>query len=958
MLNVTIDGKSLQVPKNSSLLQAALDNGFEIPRLCHHPDLVPSGGCRLCLVEVDGYKDPVPSCTMAAADGMVIRTTGEELYRQRRAAVDLLISDHPMDCATCEKAGDCGLQRYAYEYQLTETTLEKEIHRELIQDDNPFFLRDHKYCILCGRCTRVCEEVVGADAISFGQRGIHTYIATPFDAEMRESSCVFCGSCVQVCPTAALLPKQRMGQGREWDLDRVHSVCGYCGVGCQIEYMLKRNGDGSATIAYARGFEGGAANGEFLCTKGRYGWDFAQNKERLSEPLVRKDLARELGLTSEEWQMPDTSPLTARNANAMDYFVPVSWDQALDIVADRVADTVKKNGPDSVFGLSSARCTNEDNYVFQKMMRATIGTNNVDHCARLCHSSTVAGLAKAFGSGAMTNSQREVRDCDCVFITGSNTAEAHPVLSYEVVRAVKKGANLIIVDPRKIPLTRHATLHLQARSGTDIFIFLAMMNVILREGWADTDFIKARTENFDEFAKSVADITPEVASEQSGVPVADIEKAARIYALGERAFGVSRYGEERGRSSILYSMGITQRSNGTNLVLTLANLALLTGNLGKPSSGVNPLRGQANVQGACDLGALPNVLPGYQPVTDESLRQKVAGIWGLNELPDKVGLTVVEMIAAAENGSVQAGVIMGENPMLSDPDLGHVEKSLRVLPFLAVAEIFLSETAQLAHVVFPARSSLEKDGTFTNTERRVQKLTPVLAEPGSARDDWRIFAELSKRIMQRLGKQDASYDFADTAAVAEEIAEVSPIYGGITHDRLGTQGLAWPCPDKDHPGTPILHTKEFKRGKGKFHAVPPELPHERPDEEYPYVLSTGRALYHFHTGTMTRRSGPLHWKEPKGYVEINPVDAEKLEVLDGRPIYVESRRGRIRALARVTDAVPSGLVFVPFHFREAAANLLTHHDKLDPSSKIPELKMCAVRLENPAARKRAAEAAS
>ncbi len=956
MLNVTIDGKSLQVPKDTTLLQAALDNGIDIPRLCHHPDLVPSGGCRLCLVEIDGYKDPVPSCTMAATEGMVVKTNSDELHKRRRDAVDLLISDHPMDCATCEKAGDCGLQQYAYIYDLKETTLEKEIHRELVQDDNPFFLRDHKYCILCGRCTRVCTEVIGADAIEFGQRGIHTYVATPFDSEMRDSSCVFCGSCVQVCPTAALLPKQRMGQGREWDLEKVRSVCPYCGVGCQVEYLLKKNGDGVPKIAYARGFEGGAANGEFLCTKGRYGWDFAQSDDRLTEPLMRKDLAKQLGLTDEDWQMPDGSPLTAKNA--IDNFIPVSWDQALDVIAERVADTVKKNGPDSVFGLASARCTNEDNYVFQKMMRATIGTNNVDHCARLCHSSTVAGLAKSFGSGAMTNGQREVRDVDCLFITGSNTAEAHPVLSYEVIRAVKKGANLIIVDPRKIPLTRHATLHLQAQSGTDIFIFMAMMNVILREGWADMEFIKARTENFEEFARSVAEITPEVAAEQSGVPAADIEKAARMYALGERAFGTSIYGDERGHSSILYSMGITQRSNGTNLVLTLSNLAMLTGNIGKPSTGVNPLRGQSNVQGACDLGALPNVYPGYQAVTDQALREKMAKAWGVEALPDNVGLTVVETMRASEAGTAQVGLIMGENPMMSDPDIGHVEKSLRTLPLLAVAEIFLSETAQLAHVVLPAKSGLEKDGTFTNTERRVQRLTPVIPSPGNARDDWSIFCDLARRIGERLGKTGINYDFADSSAVADEIASVSPIYGGISYDRLGTKGLIWPCPDKNHPGTPILHTKEFKRGKGLFVAVPPELPVERPDEEYPFVLSTGRALYHYHTGTMTRRSAPLHWREPKGYVEISEQDAEALGVMDGRPIYVESRRARVRAIARVTDRVPPGMVFIPFHFREAAANLLTHDIKLDPTSKIPELKMCAVRLENPAAKKKAAKAAS
>ncbi len=960
MITITIDGKKLQVEPGTPVLEAALNAGIDVPRLCYHKHLLPSGHCRLCVVDVVGYHDPQPACTLNAKEGLVITTRSEDLYRRRKTIINMLLSDHPMNCTVCDKSGNCQLQKYAYEFGMQDTTLNKNVARDgFKQDDNPFLLRDHQYCILCGRCTRVCDEVIGANAIEFAGRGFESYVATPFDSPMNESSCVFCGSCVQLCPTGALMPKGRMGQGREWDFPRIDSVCGYCGVGCRVEYALKPGVEGGMPngdreIVYARGYKDAVVNEEFLCTKGRYGWDFAQSKDRLKTPLVRKDFAKQLGLTDEDWTLDETSPLQAKNPEQN--FISVDWDKALDIITDKVVETVEKNGPDSVAGLASARCTNEDNYVFQKVMRAAVGTNNVDHCARLCHASTVAGLAQAFGSGAMTNSIHEVRDADCVFITGSNTSEAHPVISYEVIRAVKKGASLVVVDPRRIPITKHATLHIQAAPGTDIFVFMAMMNVIQREGWADEQFIKARTENFDEFKTSIAEMTPEVAAKTAGVNAADIERAAYLYSRGVRQEGTSIYRDERGRSSILYSMGITQRSNGTNIVLTLANLAMMCGHLGKPSTGVNPLRGQSNVQGACDLGALANVFPGYQKVVDEEARGKVAKAWKVPSLPDQVGLTVVEQMRAVEAGDVKALLIMGENPMMSDPNINHVEKSLRSASFVAVSEIFLSETAQLAHVVLPASASLEKDGTFTNTERRVQKLNRVLHAPGEARDDYLVFAELGKRISKRLKKSGANWDFANTNAVMKEIATVTPQYGGITHERLGTDGLTWPCPTADHPGTPILHAEKFTRGKGKFHPVQAAAAAELTDDEYPFVLTTGRMLFHYHTGTMTRRSQPLNWKEPKGYVEINEADAARLGLMEDKPVVIESRRGKIRAKARIGNRVAEGVVFVPFHFREAAANLLTQDETLDPVAKIPELKVCAVRVENPAAKK--AKAAS
>jgi len=947
MLTLTIDGQKIETQPGATVLEAALANHIDIPRLCYHPELTPSGGCRLCMVQVEGRPNPQASCGLQCEEGMVIQTHTPTLDAMRKDILDLFVSDHPLRCVVCDKNGHCDLQKYAYQYGLSETSYDFELSRPLRQDDNPFFVRDHQYCILCGKCVRVCDEVVGVNAIEIAGRGFTSRVATPFDEIMLNSDCVFCGSCVQVCPTAALLPKSRLGQGREWELTRSRTICGYCGVGCSLEYAVK---DGR--ILYAQGYPQAPVNGEFLCVKGRYGWDFAASADRLTQPLIRKDLAFELGLTTEPWTLPTQSVLQMAEGAALAHYVPVSWETALEVTANKLADAAKTHGAAAVAGLASARCTNEENYLFQKLMRATLGTNNVDHCARLCHASSVTGLGMAFGSGAMTNPIKDIRHADCVLITGSNTAESHPVIGYEVVRAVKRGAHLVIIDPRRIPLVDHATLWLQPKPGADIFIYLAMAHVIAREGWADKDFIASRTEGYEEFLKAIEPYTPEMAELESGVPAEAIVNAARIYALGERVRGTSVYAaaSQHGHSTILYAMGITQRSNGTELVLTLANLALLTGQIGKPSTGVNPLRGQSNVQGACDMGALPNVLPGYQPVTDETKRKTVAEKWGVPDLPNKPGLTVVELMQAAEAKQVRALYVMGENPMLSDPNLGHVEKALRTLDFLAVQDIFLSETAQLAHVVLPAAAWLEKDGTKTNTERRVQLLHPVLPAPGEAKPDWWVVAELGRRLESKLGHiEHTRWNFSSTAEIADEIAAVTPSYRGIVHRRLQGEGLCWPCPTEEHAGTPILHTQTFTRGMGKFSPITAKLPAEQPDAEFPLILSTGRVLYHYHTGTMTRRSEPLVWRESRGWVEINPQDAAQAGVRDATAVVVRSRRGQVRTQARLSRNVPPGVVFLSFHWKEAPANLLTQDHALDPFAKIPEFKLCTVRLENPRA---------
>lgn len=556
---------------------------------------------------------------------------------------------------------------------------------------------------------------------------------------------------------------------------------------------------------------------------------------------------------------------------------------------------------------------------------------------------------QAFGSGAMTNSISELRDADCIFITGSNTSEAHPVISYEMVRAAKRGANLIIVDPRRIPLVDHATLFLQVKPGTDIYAFLAMMHTIIREGWLDEAFIAGRTESYKAFKASVELYTPERAALLCGVPAEQIELAARLYALGQRAAGSSLYGDDRGHSAIVYAMGITQRSNGTDMVMTLANLAMLCGQVGKPSTGLNPLRGQSNVQGACDVGCLVDLLPGYQRVTDTEKRQKLAGAWGMAELPGQVGLTIVEAMQAVAGGKVRAMYVMGENPMMSDPNTNYVEQALRSLDFLVVQDIFPSETAQLAHVILPAASWLEKDGTFTNTERRVQQIRPVLPSPGEARPDWQITAEIAARFDREMDRERRPdyWCYASQADIFQELAAVTPIYAGMSPQRLAGNGLQWPCPHNDHPGTRILHVGQFSRGLGKFNLVAAIDPAEQPDDEFPLFLTTGRGLYHYHTGTMTRRSEPLAWVEPRGCVEVNALDAATAGVADDHAVIVASRRGQVRTRLKISERVPPGTIFLAFHWREAPANMLTQDFKLDPVAKIPEYKVCAVRLENP-----------
>lgn len=671
-------------------------------------------------------------------------------------------------------------------------------------------------------------------------------------------------------------------------MKRTLTVCPYCGTGCMF-YLVS---DGGRLVGVEPSVTNPVNRGG-LCVKGWNAYAFVGHPDRLTTPLIR------------------------RNGELR----PASWDEALGLIVDRLRVIQQRHGADSVMFASSAKGTNEENYLLMKLARAVFGTNNVDHCARLCHSSSVVGLGESLGSGAMTNSIACIDETDLILVIGSNTTEQHPLIGSRILNAARRGTRLIVADNRRIRLARHADLHLRHRNGSDVALLNGMMHVIIAEGLADRAFIEARCENYEALAEAVAGWTPEKAAAITGLSAGEIVAAARLFAGAESAM-------------IFYSMGITQHSHGVDNVRCCAALALLTGNLGRPGTGVNPLRGQNNVQGGCDMGALPEFYSGYQRVEDPALRNKFARAWGVTALPEAPGLPLTRAMDAAAAGQLRGMFVIGENPMISDPDQAHVRRALESLELLVVLEIFLSETAALADVVLPAACYAEKDGTFTNTERRIQRVRQAVEPPGEARADWEILCALAERA----GYEGMRYPHP--SAVMDEIADLTPLYGGIGYYRLDPHGLQWPCPDRNHPGTAVLHMDRFTRGLGRFSPAAYRPPAELPDADFPFVLTTGRTYFHWHTGTMTRRTHLLDREEPHAFVELHPSDAERLGVRDLDEVIVGSRRGEVRVKVRVTEIVVPGVIFMPFHFAEGAANVLTNN-VLDSESSIPEFKVCA-----------------
>jgi formate dehydrogenase alpha subunit len=931
MPTVTINGRTVDAREGQTVLEAARDAGITIPTLCYHRDLSVDGSCRLCVVEVEGLRGQAIACAIPVSEGMVVHTETPALVESRRFVLEMLLH-HYADAGYA--AGDRDETEFEhwlrhYRARLPEGVRPKARYA-VDGDPNPFIQVDLDKCILCTRCVRACEEVQCRFVWGVGYRGDDAKIIAGLDTTLLDARCESCGACVAYCPTGALDDKMAVGLGRPDTV--VSTICGYCGVGCGFDLNVK---DGRIIRVTAN--PAAPVNGMQLCVKGRYGYDFVQHPERLTRPRVRRYLLDRAAKSSA--------------SEAGREWVEVDWGTVVDLVAGKLAAVRRESGPDAVGVLASAKCTNEENYLLQKFARQVLGTHNIDHCARLCHASTVAGLTMAFGSGAMSNSMDDIAaEAKAIFIIGSNITEQHPVFGTRIRQAVlRRRAKVVVADPRKIDITEFALLHLRQKPGTDVALVNGLMHIILKNGWQDQWFIDERCEGFSEFRETVENYTPDRTSSTTGVPARELYQAAEILAQSKPV-------------AVVWAMGITQHTSGVLNVLSLANLQMLLGNLGVPGGGVNPLRGQNNVQGSCDMGALPNVFPGYQPVTDAGVMARFDAAWALQPpaggakgtpqlgLSDKPGLTVTEMVDAFGAGALRALYVLGEDLAMTEPDVNHARKCLESGEFLVLQEIFPSETSAFADVLLPGASFAEKSGTFTNTERRVQLVRQALSPPGEARPDWAIIAELARRLLTLEGRvpvgPHAAWDYGDAARIMEEVATLTPSYAGVSHARLERgDRLQWPVPDASHPGTPVLHVGGFPRGRGKFHAVDHLPAAELPDADYPLVLTTGRVLYHWHGGEISRRARGLLEAYPEALVEVSPEDAARIGLNGRQLVRVRSRRGEMLARAVVTDRVAPGVVFGNFHFPGTRnVNNLTI-GATDPLARIPEYKVCAVALE-------------
>lgn len=902
IVTLKIDGKNIRAKSGTNLLEVARENKILFPNLCYHRKLTPTGACRLCITKIEGMGGLVASCTVSVADGMQVTAFDAELEEARRYLLDYLLSEH-------NEAADLSYED-EFKALVSRYGLDDPAKRQFpsvwesldypVDDGSPVLTYDASKCIKCFRCIKACDEVQGKNVLSFTNRGITSYVIGGFGV-WGESECDGCGECIQLCPTGAIVEKPNRDILKTQKADkRVISVCPYCGVGCQIELVVKDN-----RIVRANGVEGVSPNDGRLCVKGRFGYEFVGSKDRLTHPLIKRS----------------------------GKFKKAGWEEALDLVAQKFNAIKDKYGHDSLAGYASAKATNEDNYLFQKFIRTAFGNNNVDYCTRLCHASTVMAMLLSLGSGAGSNSIEDYETADCVLVTGNNMIETHPVTATFVKRGVAAGAKLIVIDPKWTPLVKYAHVWLQPRLGTDIALLNGLSNIIIHENLIDAEFITHRVERgmaaFEELKKLVSNYTPERVEEITGVPQGKLLTAARIFAGANR-------------SLIATGMGCSQQVTGTHTVFALLNMCLIAGQIGKIGAGLNPPRGQNNVQGVSDVGCLPMSYPGYIPVTDDANRKKVAAIWDIpyEALSGKVGLTTVEIMQAAHAGKVKGLYIMGENPMLTDPNLNHAKEALQRLEFLVVQDIFPTETSAYADVILPGVSFGEKNGTFVNSDRRVSRVRKAVNPPGEARQDWEVIWELAKQMHHPMKP------YTDESDIFDEIAAVVPIMAGMSFERIEREGLQWPCPTRDHPGTGTLFLDRFNTPSGRaiLHPVDYVPQTEQPDADYPFLLNTGRILYQYHSCTMSRRNKALTDYANRAYLLMHPDDVIKLGLKNGARVKVASRQGEITTRLKVSDEVLPGELFMPFHYGESPVNVLTR-DELDPDSKIAPFKLTACRVE-------------